>query len=46
MKEQDIVYENIMAEKFNGILKDEFCLDEMLLSKEIAMTIIKESMRI
>ncbi len=46
MTEQDHVYENALAERVNGILKDEFCLGETLQSKEIARTLVKESVKI
>jgi len=46
MTEQDHVYENALAERVNGILKDEFCLGETLQSKEIARALVKESVKI
>jgi transposase InsO family protein len=45
MTEQDHVYENALAERVNGILKDEFCLGETLQSKEIARILVKESVK-
>ncbi|MBU0460915.1 MAG: IS3 family transposase [Nanoarchaeota archaeon] len=46
MTEQDHVYENALAERVNGILKDEFCLGDTLQSKDIAGQLVKESVRI
>jgi len=46
MTEQDHVYENALAERVNGILKDEFCLGDTLRSKHIARTMVKESVKI
>jgi len=34
-----------LAERVNGILKDEFCLGETLQSKEIARILVKESVK-
>ncbi len=45
MTEQDHVYENALAERVNGILKDEYCLGETLQSKEIARILVKESVQ-
>jgi len=45
MTEQDHVYENAIAERINGILKDEYCLGETLQSKEIARILVKESVQ-
>jgi len=46
MTEQDHVYENALAERVNGILKDEFCLGDMLQSKEVAKELVRESVKI
>lgn len=46
MTERDHVYENSMAERVNGILKDEFMLGETLSSYNIAAKIVKESIQI
>ncbi|MCK4640191.1 MAG: IS3 family transposase [Candidatus Marinimicrobia bacterium] len=46
MTEKDHVYENALAERVNGILKDEFCLGDTLQSKDIAKQLVKESVRI
>ena len=46
MTEQDHVYENALAERVNGILKDEFCLGDTLQSKDIARQLVKESVKI
>jgi len=46
MTEQDHVYENAIAERVNGILKDEYCLGETLQSKEIARILVNESVKI
>jgi len=46
MTEQDHVYENAIAERVNGILKDEYCLGETLPSKEIARILVNESVKI
>ncbi len=43
MTEQDHVYENALAERVNGILKDEFMLGETLRNYEIAKRLVKES---
>ena len=43
MTEQDHVYENALAERVNGILKDEFMLGETLRSYECAKRLVKES---
>jgi transposase InsO family protein len=46
MTELDHVYENALAERVNGILKDEFMLGETLRSYEIAKQLVKESIAI
>jgi transposase InsO family protein len=46
MTEQDHVYENALAERVNGILKEEFLLGETLASYEIAQSMVKESIQI
>ena len=46
MTEQDHVYENALAERVNGILKEEFLLGETLASYEIAQIMVKESIQI
>jgi len=46
MTEQDHVYENALAERVNGILKDEFCLGDTLQSKDVARKLVRESVRI
>jgi len=42
MTEEDHVYENAVAERVNGILKDEFYLGERFLSKKEAFKALKE----
>ena len=46
MTEQNHVYENSLAERVNGILKEEFMLSETLVSYEIARSMVKESIQI
>jgi len=46
MTERDHVYENSLAERVNGILKDEFMLGETLSSYNIAAKMVKESIQI
>lgn len=46
MTEQDHVYENALAERVNGILKDEFMLGETLRDYNIAQKMVKESINI
>ena len=46
MTEQNHVYENALAERVNGILKEEFLLGETLASYEIAQSMVKESIKI
>lgn len=45
MTEQDHVYVNAIAERINGILKDEYCLGETLQSKEMARILVKEAVQ-
>jgi len=46
MTEKDHVYENALAERVNGILKNELMLGEKLLSYEIAEKMVKEAVHI
>lgn len=46
MTEQDHVYENALAERVNGILKDEFCLGDTLQSSDVAKELVRESVKI
>jgi transposase InsO family protein len=46
MTERDHVYENSLAERVNGILKDEFMLGETLASYKVAANMVKESIQI
>ena len=46
MTEQDHVYENALAERVNGILKDEFMLGETLASYELARQMVAEAVDI
>ncbi len=46
MTEQNHVYENALAERVNGILKDEFMLGETLRNYKIAQQMVKESVTI
>ncbi|MDZ7821506.1 MAG: IS3 family transposase [Candidatus Marinimicrobia bacterium] len=46
MTEEDHVYENALAERVNGILKDEFYLGQTLRSKTIAHKLVRDSIRI
>jgi putative transposase len=46
MTENGDPYENAVAERINGILKDEFGLDEVIPSAEIAEKLIKQSIDI
>jgi len=46
MTEQDHVYENALAERVNGILKDEFCLGDTLQSRDVAKELVRESVKI
>ena len=45
MTERDHVYENSLAERVNGILKDEFMLGDTLAGYEIAVKMVKESIQ-
>jgi putative transposase len=46
MTEQNHVYENALAERVNGILKEEFLLGETLLSYKVARKMVKQSVEI
>jgi transposase InsO family protein len=46
MTEDNHIYENAMAERVNGILKDEFMLGETLKSYEVACHMVKEAVNI
>lgn len=46
MTEQDHVYENALAERVNGILKEEFMLGETLASYEVARQMVIEAIEI
>lgn len=46
MTEDDHVYENALAERVNGILKDEFYLGQTLRSKTIAHKLVRDSIKI
>lgn len=46
MTEEDHVYENAVAERVNGILKDEFLLGERLVSYVIAKKMVKEVIKV
>ena len=46
MTERDQVYENSLAERVNGIWKDEFMLGDTLASYEVAVNMLKESIQI
>jgi putative transposase len=43
MTEENHCYENAIAERLNGILKDEFLLGEILLSLTVAKELTRES---
>jgi transposase InsO family protein len=45
MTEENHCYENAMAERVNGILKDEFLLDEKFANKEMAFKAVKEAIK-
>lgn len=45
MTEENHCYENAMAERVNGILKDEFLLDEKFVNKEMALKAVKEAIK-
>jgi transposase InsO family protein len=46
MTEQNHVYENALAERVNGILKEEFLLGETLQSFEVAQKMVKQAVNI
>jgi len=46
MTEQNHVYENALAERVNGILKDEFLLGETLQSYEVAQKMVRQAVNI
>ena len=46
MTEENHCYENAIAERVNGILKDEFCLNQSLSSLKIAKELVRESIHI
>lgn len=46
MTEKDHVYENSLAERVNGILKEEFLLGETLANFEIARRMVKEAVQV
>lgn len=46
MTEENHIYENALAERVNGILKDEFMLGETLASFEVACQMVKEAVNI
>jgi putative transposase len=46
MTEENHIYENALAERVNGILKDEFMLGETLASYEVARQMVKEAINI
>jgi transposase InsO family protein len=46
MTEENHIYENAMAERVNGILKDEFMLGEILTSYEVARQMVREAVNI
>jgi len=45
MTEKDHVYENALAERVNGILKEEFCLGETIVSKEVVELLVKDAIK-
>ncbi len=45
MTEENHVYENALAERINGILKDEFMLGEKLQSFKVAKKMVKEAVK-
>ena len=45
MSEKGNPYENAIAERVNGILKDEFLLSETFKNKEEAMKAVKEAIK-
>jgi transposase InsO family protein len=46
MTEENHVYENALAERINGILKNEFLLGERLISFEVAKKLVNEAIEI
>lgn len=46
MTEENHIYENALAERVNGILKDEFMLGETLASYEVARQMVREAVTI
>ena len=46
MTEENHVYENALAERVNGILKDEFMLGEKIVSYKIAERMVREAVKI
>jgi len=46
MTEENHVYENALAERVNGILKDEFMLGEKLQSFKVAKKMVREAVKI
>ncbi len=46
MTEEDHVYENAVAERVNGILKEEFMLGDKLASHEVARKMVEEAIEI
>ena len=46
MTEQNHVYENALAERVNGILKDEFLLGETLQSHQVARKMVRQAIDI
>ena len=46
MTEENHVYENSLAERVNGILKDEFMLGETLQSYAVAKKLVNDSIKI
>jgi len=46
MTEKDHVYENALAERVNGILKDEFMLGETLVNHQVAVKMVSQAIEI
>jgi len=46
MTEENHVYENALAERVNGILKNELMLGETLISYKVAKVMVKEAIDI
>lgn len=46
MTEKDHVYENALAERVNGILKQEFMLGETLANYDVALKMVKQSIEV